>query len=356
MKKIFILLIVSFALNYSLQAQNIKAAPDFSVKDIYGNNHKLYDDYLNKGKYVFIDFFSNSCVSCQNLAPMVDTVFREYACNCSDLIFLGINTRVDEGDESVREFTNNFQMSFPAISGKSGGKNIADDFGVAYTPYKILIAPDGSIVFEEPLINSTQDLRDTLQNLNLGFTPAQCEGNDMLYFAVSVDDLTIVGDIDSDNKTVTVDIPFLIDLSSIIATFTSSSNSLTEVGGVEQTSGETVNDFSAGVVTYGITSETGNSQNWDVTITSTSNIIDYNNNLFSVFPNPTTGIVNFNIDFIQDNNLSIFISDIAGKKVDAVIKNNSGIYSADLSKLKNGIYFINVKTDFINITQKILLN
>lgn len=351
MKKSIILIFIALLLNFNAFSQTKGGVPDFKVNDIYGNSHQLYQDYLNEGKYVFIDFFSVTCGYCQTLSPIVDTVYREYACNCSDLIFLGINTRIDEDDELVRQFTNDFSMSFPAISGKSGGKTIADNFGVGYVPYKLLIAPDGSIIFEEPVIDSAQDLRDTIQNLGLGFTPAQCEGNSMLYFTVNNGDDKIRGTIDRENFTVTVNVPSSFDLSNVNPIFTSSSNSEVKVNGVEQVSGETINDFSGGSLIYDITSEKGVSQNWTVTLNAASKTMIYND-LIKIFPNPTSGIIQLKIE-VSDIDLSYIITDIYCKKIQAdYIKDR--LVSIDMTG-KKGIYFLNIKGKSINLTKKIIL-
>jgi hypothetical protein len=90
--------------------------------------------------------------------------------------------------------------------------------------------------------------------------------------------------------------------------------------------------------------------------TSTVNFLDvtsfekYPEN-FALFPNPTTGIIEFNYDKSLINKISVF--DNLGRMITSeenVIKN-----SFDLNGLNDGIYFIKLETKNGNFTQKIIL-
>ena len=119
MKYIFILNFV-ILITFNINAQ--KAVPDFKIIDIYGHTHQLYEDYLDRDKYVFINFFRPACMTCQEIAPVIDTVFRDFGCNYDELIFLGID--MDSYDSAVWKFTRDFNMTFPAVSGVEGGGRI----------------------------------------------------------------------------------------------------------------------------------------------------------------------------------------------------------------------------------------
>ncbi|MDX2360740.1 MAG: redoxin family protein [Crocinitomicaceae bacterium] len=65
MKQLLGTLLIAVGLAFSSQAQlpNGSIAPDFTLTDLDGNTHHLYD-YLNQGKVVFIEFFACHCPSC----------------------------------------------------------------------------------------------------------------------------------------------------------------------------------------------------------------------------------------------------------------------------------------------------
>lgn len=57
--KILFLFMFSTLVFFSAKAQTpLTEAVDFTVKDINGELHHLYDILDNQGQYVFIDFFS----------------------------------------------------------------------------------------------------------------------------------------------------------------------------------------------------------------------------------------------------------------------------------------------------------
>ena len=79
---------------------------------------------------------------------------------------------------------------------------------------------------------------------------------------------------------------------------------------------------------------------------------------FSVFPNPV--IDNINIKFFDINNepIKISIIDILGSEVfnsNFTGKNNNKI-NINVSNIKNGVYFIELKTSLTKFTQKIIIN
>lgn len=349
-KNILLILLTLTIFSTILNAQ--KGIPDFNVTDIYGHKHTLKSDYLNKGKYVFIDFFNTTCPSCNLLAPVVDTVFRDFGCNYGDVIFLAIE-RGHSYNETF-QFTVDYTMTFPAISGNDGGGNeVHTDYSIPFTPYKLIISPDEQIVSDNPyqFSETTQKLRDTLQTF--GLSMQECKGNDFMFYSLISSSDSVVGTIDEDHKTVNVVLPAKTDLTSLKANFRNAVNSTITVNGLEQISGETVNDFSSPIV-YEITSETGISENWTVNVSTSSNIEFYNNK-FNIYPNPSTGIfILENKLNPKDNIIKADIIDITGQKI-KTFKINNEDNIIDLSNLSKGIYFIEIKTANITINKQLIL-
>ncbi len=326
-----------------------KAVPDFTVSDIYGHTHKLYSDYLNQNKYVFIDFFSVGCQSCSELSPVLDTVYRNFGCNYGDVVFLGIDGYYD--NEHVFGFTQDYSMTFPAVSGNEGGGNqVFTDYNINYTPYKILIDPTGKIVADYPFEYTVKYYRDTL--LNEGLKLQTCSGNNFLFYALNSDNDSITGTIDTGNKTINLTFPDNSDLTQLRAFFVAESNSTVKINGTEQISGETVNDFSQGALIYDITSEDGNTEQWTINVT-TSSTDEIFNNAVSIFPNPVKN--DFFIDFkdVKINNAEVKIYDTNGKLIKVrKIKNNTELI--DISDFTEGIYFLKIYSEKFYFFKKII--
>ena len=83
--------------------------------------------------------------------------------------------------------------------------------------------------------------------------------------------------------------------------------------------------------------------------TVSNNNIDHN---FNIYPNPTKDMIKIDCNY---PNYSINIMDILGKKI--LIKNNLSFNnSIDVSKLKNGTFFLEITTPQNKIVQKIIVN
>ncbi|MCK4241614.1 MAG: hypothetical protein KAX30_08320 [Candidatus Atribacteria bacterium] len=75
----------------------------------------------------------------------------------------------------------------------------------------------------------------------------------------------IEGTIDSDNHTISLTVPHDTTLTSLVATFTLSSDATAKIGTISQISDTTSNDFTSTVI-YTVTAENGSTQDWVVSV------------------------------------------------------------------------------------------
>ena len=61
-----------------------------AVTDVYGVQHNLYE-YADDGKYIYLDFFFDTCGVCQQTIPIFNEFFDKYGCNQGDLIMISMN-------------------------------------------------------------------------------------------------------------------------------------------------------------------------------------------------------------------------------------------------------------------------
>ena len=89
---------------------------------------------------------------------------------------------------------------------------------------------------------------------------------------------------------------------------------------------------------------------------TTVGIIDMlHENLISVYPNPTSGIVNFKFAMNIKVN-SIVIQNVLGEEIVRTEDIQNDIFSMDLSAFPKGVYFAIIDTDKGRSTKKILLS
>jgi thiol-disulfide isomerase/thioredoxin len=172
--QLFVFLFAAFSLNAQVA---VEVAPDFTVKDVDGNQHHLYD-YLDNGKLVVIDFFTTNCGPCQTYASEVSASYEYFGCNYSDVVYLGINWGSD--NDLVRQFDSIWGAYYPSVSGLQGGGNaVVDLYQVQSYPTVILIAPDRSILNNQ--IRPPEAVNINAEVLVAGGTPMSCTVNTGLH-------------------------------------------------------------------------------------------------------------------------------------------------------------------------------
>ncbi len=152
MKKITLLLcLVAYVASAQVQNYDVgEVVDDFTVTDIHGVEHNLYD-YHAQGKYVWLDFFFDTCGPCQQTTPIFNEFYDKYGCGMGDVVCISINDGSD-GDQEVIDFENTYGGPFnhaPAVSADGGAGAVDINFGVNAYPTYCLIGPDNKLVVKD---------------------------------------------------------------------------------------------------------------------------------------------------------------------------------------------------------------
>lgn len=115
---------------------------DFTLKDQYGNTHKL-SDY--KGKTVFLNFWATWCPPCRSEMPHIEELYKEFNYNKDDIIILGVaQPGGEEKDtEGIKQFLNDKGFTFPVVFDESG--KVFNDYRIMSMPTTFMINKDGNI-------------------------------------------------------------------------------------------------------------------------------------------------------------------------------------------------------------------
>lgn len=146
MNKFLLCCALSFSGVCGAQVLNYPAGsivPDFTVTDLDGQTHSLYN-YTTQGKYVVVDFFAYWCGVCAANAPIVDDFYRTYGCNAGDVVVIGVE--LEGTNDQVHAFESNAGLptsSFPVASGTTGGgSTVHSAWGVSAFPTIVAVSPN----------------------------------------------------------------------------------------------------------------------------------------------------------------------------------------------------------------------
>lgn len=160
MKKL-LLSCLAVTLSSGLFAQtSLTTAVDFTVTDVHGNQHTLFD-ILAGGQHVLIDFFFTTCPPCIQYQPDINQAHADYGCNTGDVFFFSI----DAGDNTaeVLQYESDHNGQHPAISGTDGGGDaVVSAYGISAFPTVILIAPNHDVVVQDIWPPSTANLTSAM--------------------------------------------------------------------------------------------------------------------------------------------------------------------------------------------------
>ena len=163
---------------------------------------------------------------------------------------------------------------------------------------------------------------------------------------------SVTGDIVGTNVSLVV--PFGTNVSSLVAVFSASNLASVSISSVNQESGVTLNNFS-NALTYIVTAEDGTTKEYTITIIISQNQLGLNeleSDKFIVYPNPSNGIFNLNVDQGQ---LKISVSDLNGKEIynfnDEMYLENK--FKLDLKEFEASFYFLKLFNNQVENTLKL---
>ncbi|MAQ69989.1 MAG: hypothetical protein CMD23_02705, partial [Flavobacteriales bacterium] len=138
----FILLCSTLLQSQSLNFEATGTAPDWFDEDLNGTMHTLYNDYLNNGQIVVLEFMNANCPACWAYAPQVGEFYQTYGPSGSDQVtLLALDISYGSDEQDCLDYISDFDATYPLINGESTAYYGAEISG---TPTFYVIFPDGT--------------------------------------------------------------------------------------------------------------------------------------------------------------------------------------------------------------------
>ena len=125
---------------------------DFTVEHVYGYDRSMdpqplkkevkFSDYVGKGTYVLVDFWSPWCGPCRREVPNIKTVYEQYKDKGLEVLSLAVWERKPQSH--TIETAGELGMDWLHIN--NCGTVPTDIYGVEGIPHLMLIGPDGTIL------------------------------------------------------------------------------------------------------------------------------------------------------------------------------------------------------------------
>lgn len=129
-----------------------KMFTDFTVNSVVGMTRSIppqpvykevkLSDYVGKGKYVLLDFWSPWCGPCKREIPNIKAVYETYKGDGLEVVSIAVWER--EPVQVTIETAEALGMDWPQIN--NAGTEPAKFYGVEAIPHLILFGPDGTIL------------------------------------------------------------------------------------------------------------------------------------------------------------------------------------------------------------------
>ncbi|MDX2116136.1 MAG: redoxin domain-containing protein [Planctomycetota bacterium] len=141
------------------------AAPDFTLTDTDGKQHKL-SDYTAQGKVVVLEWFNSGCPYVKRHYDKYTTMRDTAAKHGDKVVWLAINSGAPgkEGHGKDAQARTDWKIAYPVLLDESG--QVGKLYGAKTTPHMFVIDPKGILVYAGAIDNDPKDAQPADKKTN----------------------------------------------------------------------------------------------------------------------------------------------------------------------------------------------
>lgn len=132
----FVLLIITTSITFASAQFKSTPAQDFTLTDTQGVPSNLFDT-LAEDKTVLLFFFSCDCIHCYDMAPIADSIYRQFGSGSNQLTVWGIASYMYNNDD-INNFIDSTDITFRCFS-TGHEADVFTMYDIGYTPQLIMI-------------------------------------------------------------------------------------------------------------------------------------------------------------------------------------------------------------------------
>jgi peroxiredoxin len=146
--------------------KKVQVAPDFTLTDLDGKDHKL-SDYTKAGKIVVLEWFNPGCPFVVRHHEQKTTMKDTYAkYKDKDVVWIAINSgapgKQGTGKERNAKAVKNWGIAYPLCLDEDG--KVGKLYGATTTPHMFVIGKNGAIVYEGAIDDDKRGKKDSPTN------------------------------------------------------------------------------------------------------------------------------------------------------------------------------------------------
>ena len=131
-------------------------APDFTLKDIYGQEFSLSDF---RGKVVILDFFMIRCAPCKAEVRELKEVLKEFG---GQVVIISISVDPSDTDKDLRDYARENGITWIVARDTA---DVADDYRIRAVPTLVIVDQDGCVRYRHEGLTSSEVLKDEVAEL-----------------------------------------------------------------------------------------------------------------------------------------------------------------------------------------------